>query len=90
MKGTVLENFIVLISKKCTYFGLPSLSYLIFSNNILSCISSVHWWKEQPSWKVNSTFAVSKSEHRPQLSRDAQSNFNERGVDGKYRFWWKI
>jgi len=34
MKGTVLENFIALISKKCTYFGLVSKFCLIFSNNV--------------------------------------------------------
>jgi len=38
MKGTVLENIIVLISKKCAYFGLASLFHLIFSNNVLPCI----------------------------------------------------
>jgi len=31
---TVLENFLVLIYKKCSYFGLASLFYLIFSNNV--------------------------------------------------------
>ena len=41
MKRTVLENVIVLISKKCTYFGLASLFHLIFSNILLPCISSV-------------------------------------------------
>jgi len=34
MKGIVLENFVVLTSKKYTYFGLASLFYLIFSNNV--------------------------------------------------------
>jgi len=53
MKGTVLENVIVLISRKCTYFGLASLFHLIFSNNVLPCISSVDWWKELRSWKDN-------------------------------------
>jgi len=33
MKRTVLENFIILTSKICTYFGFASLSYLIFINN---------------------------------------------------------
>jgi len=34
-EGAIVENIIVLISKKCTYFGLASLFYLIFSNNVL-------------------------------------------------------
>jgi len=34
MKGTVFENFIVLTSEKCAYFGLASLFYLIFSSNV--------------------------------------------------------
>jgi len=34
MKGTVLANFIVLTSKKCTYYGLVSRFCLIFSNNV--------------------------------------------------------
>jgi len=34
LKVTVLENFLVLIYKKCSYFGLASLFYLIFSNNV--------------------------------------------------------
>jgi len=33
MKGTILENFTVLTCKKCSYFVLASLFYLIFSNN---------------------------------------------------------
>jgi len=31
---TVLAIFIVLTSKKCTYFGLAFLFYLIFSNDV--------------------------------------------------------
>jgi len=34
VKGTVLENFTVFTSKKCTYFRLAPLFYLIFSNNV--------------------------------------------------------
>jgi len=34
MKEALLENFIVPTSKTCTYFGLASLLYLIFSNNV--------------------------------------------------------
>jgi len=34
MKGTVSKTFIVLTSKKCTYFGLAPLFYLIFKNNV--------------------------------------------------------
>jgi len=47
--------------KKCTYFGLASLFHVIFSNNVLACISSVDWWKEKPSWKDNSPFAANKT-----------------------------
>jgi len=42
LKVCVLENFVVLISKKCTYFELASLFYLIFSidvrNHIIATI----------------------------------------------------
>ena len=42
MKGTVLENFIVLTFKKCSYFGLVSLFYLNFSNDFRKWVEATN------------------------------------------------